>query len=201
MEKGKALGVILCGGESSRMGMDKSLINYHGVSQREHLFKMLSPLCSPVVFSIGEKREDLESAFSDLEEYASNGPISGLLSIHNYFPERDIVLVGCDYPLILPKHLLALIEEYREEYDAVCYTSGTSLSPEPLLTYYSAGFCARIRRSFEETGQSSLKKYLEQGNSIQLDINNPIHLISADRSEDVNRVRQIIQDGFDTFES
>jgi molybdopterin-guanine dinucleotide biosynthesis protein A len=34
-------GLILAGGKSVRMGQDKSLIEYHNVSQREYLFAML----------------------------------------------------------------------------------------------------------------------------------------------------------------
>lgn len=195
----KPLGVVLCGGESSRMGVDKSLINYHGVTQREHVKKLLAPFCFPVLYSMGRKEEDVEEAFPDLAEYAGNGPVSGLLSLHHFFPGRPILLIGCDYPLITQSQIKALVPESGSEFDACCYVSGSSNRPEPLLAWYASEFCARIREEFEQKGSNSLKKFLEQAHIHTLTMNDPIHLTSADRPEDVSRVRQIIQEGFDTF--
>lgn len=200
MEQGiKPLGVVLCGGESRRMGIDKSLINYHGITQREHVKKLLGPSCSPVVMSVGNNEGEGEEAFPDLPEYAGNGPLSGLLSLHQLFPEKSILLIGCDYPLILQSHLRALIPEDQSAFDAVCYVSGASLRPEPLLAWYSAAFCDRIRKEFENKGSNSLRQFLEQARIHTLNMDKPIHLTSVDRPEDVSRVRQIIQNGFDTF--
>ncbi|HCS20101.1 MAG TPA: hypothetical protein DIW47_05985 [Bacteroidetes bacterium] len=195
----KPLGVVLCGGESRRMGIDKSLINYHGISQREHVKKLLSPFCSPVVFSVGTNEDDSEEAFPDLPEYAGNGPLSGLLTLHHLFPEKSILLIGCDYPLILQSQLRTLIPENPSYFDAVCYVSGASFRPEPLLAWYSADFCDRIHAELAKNGSNSLKKFLEQAHIHTHKMEKPIHLTSVDRPEDVTRVRQIIQNGFDTF--
>jgi len=200
MENQKPIGVILCGGESSRMGVDKSLINYHGVSQREYMNMLMHPFCSPVLYSVGSRIELEENSFSDLEEYAGHGPISGLLSIHHYFPNRDLLLVGCDYPLIMQEDMTQLIENYKEDLDAVCYVSGATKRAEPLITLYSAAFCRTILQRFQ-AGEYSLKRLLDEGETKELEIDNPLRLTSADRPEDVNRVRQIIQTGYTTFES
>ena len=200
METTKPIGVILCGGQSSRMGVDKSLINYYDVSQREYLKKLLTPLCSPVLYSTGSQIELDEKSFPDLPEYEGHGPISGLLSIHEHFPNSAILLIGCDYPLIQKKDLEALITEIQHEDAAVCYTSGASLRPEPLITLYSSEFCEIIKAAFEQ-GESSLKRLLDKANTRKLTIEDPLRLTSADRPEDVTRVRQIIQSGYPTFEA
>lgn len=198
-QKIKPLGLVLCGGESSRMGVDKSLINYHGVTQREHVKKLLAPFCFPIVYSVGLKDEDVEEAFSDLAKYAGNGPVSGLLSLHHFFPDHPILLIGCDYPLITQSQIKALIPDPETEYDALCYASRSSMRPEPLLAWYAAAFCRRIREELEQQGSNSLRKFLEQAHIHTLTMDNPIHLTSADRPEDLSRVREIIQKGFDTF--
>jgi len=200
MEQDKPIGIILCGGESSRMGIDKSQINYHGVSQREHLRKLLGPFCSPVLYSIGKQQEEDESTFSDLPEFMGHGPSSGLLSIHHYFPNRDVLLIGCDYPLIKQMDLHQLIDNQKEELDAICYASGITKRPEPLLTYYSASFCDHIHTEFTR-GEYSLKRILDKAKTLKLEIDDPLRLISADSPEHARRVRQIIQAGFDTFEA
>lgn len=195
----KPVGVVLCGGESSRMGANKSLLNYHGKTQREHVRELLSPFCSPVVYSTGKNDEQLEEAFPDLPDLAGNGPLSGLLSLHYFFPDRDLLVTGCDYPLILQSQLLALIPESATQLDAICYVSGSFPRPEPLLAWYSASFCESIRKAFETEGSNSLRKFLEGVNIRYLSVENPIHLTSVDHPEDAIRVRQIIQQGFDTF--
>ncbi|MHB1278605.1 MAG: molybdenum cofactor guanylyltransferase [Bacteroidia bacterium] len=195
----KPLGVVLCGGESRRMGIDKSLINYHGTTQRDHVKKLLSTFCAPVVLSLGTNADDSEEAFPDLPEYAGNGPLSGLLTLHYLFPEKSILLIGCDYPLILRSQLRALIPEDASLFDAVCYISGASLRPEPILAWYSSVFCEYIRTQFETNGSNSLRNFLEQASIHTLKMDKPIHLTSVDHPEDVTRVRQIIQNGFDTF--
>ena len=45
-------GLILAGGDSTRMGTDKSKISYHkGLTQKEHLLRALSPFCKKVIIS------------------------------------------------------------------------------------------------------------------------------------------------------
>ena len=45
-------GLVVCGGQSTRMGMDKSQLQYHGVPQREWLYELLQPLCEDVYISL-----------------------------------------------------------------------------------------------------------------------------------------------------
>lgn len=200
MEQGiKPIGVVLCGGESKRMGFDKSLINYHGIVQREHVKNLLRPFCSHVVLSVGCEASENKESVPDLPEFAGNGPLSGLLTLHELFPEKPLLLVGCDYPLILQSQLRALLPPGSSEADASCYVNGSPPRPEPLLAWYSPSFCEKIRKAFIEDGSNSLRSFLEGAKIRKLPAENAIYLTSVDHPEDASRVRQIIQGGFDTF--
>ena len=73
-------GLVVCGGESSRMGMDKSLLVYHQKSQSYHMYEMLDLLCDKVFVSCNKKQasaipDDYEKII-DLELYQNIGPIA-----------------------------------------------------------------------------------------------------------------------------
>lgn len=193
----KPLGVILCGGQSSRMAVDKSLIAYHGVSQREHLKKLLQPLCHGVILSIGPRKELQEECFSDRDEYAGYGPLSGLLTASHYFPGRDFLLVGCDYPLIRRLDLHMLLESASGGSPAVSFRNSSGMA-EPLIAFYSSAFCKKVYESWQG-GEQSLRRMLENSKALLLDAPDPRCLISADRPEDAARVLELIRDGIFTF--
>ncbi|MBI1222524.1 MAG: NTP transferase domain-containing protein [Bacteroidetes bacterium] len=194
------VGVVLCGGESRRMGIDKGDINYHGMAQREYVLNMLRPLTSLAVYSCGNQAEDLEIAFPDLPDLAGHGPLSGLLSVHRAFPDKDLLLVGCDYPLLQVHHLETILNQETDK-QAICYQSGSPARPEPLITLYRVPILKRIDQQFNETGEDSLRRYLKDADTLYLEMDNPLSFISADRPEDVSRVRQLLQEGFATFDA
>src|SRR5688572_2612578 len=97
----KLLGVILCGGESKRMGSDKGLLEKNGTVWVKIVAEKLASLKLPVVVSINDKqREAYASLFSSDELVVDSidiqGPLRGLLSVHQKFPRYDILLMACD---------------------------------------------------------------------------------------------------------
>ena len=71
-------GLVLAGGKSLRMGTDKSLLNYHGKSQREVMFDMLSGYCSVVYLSVNQNQNTYLPHIIDETEAA--GPLGGIVS-------------------------------------------------------------------------------------------------------------------------
>ena len=52
-------GLVLAGGESTRIGMDKAIIDYHGQPKHIHVYKLLEKCCDQVFVSSKEKRYSL----------------------------------------------------------------------------------------------------------------------------------------------
>ncbi|MBL7851200.1 MAG: molybdenum cofactor guanylyltransferase [Cyclobacteriaceae bacterium] len=190
-------GLVLCGGDSSRMGEDKCFLRYHRHPQWEHLVRLLEPLCSSVMVScqvrqLSRLSEALPSLphppllAADLPELAGHGPMSGLLTAAHRLPGHSFLLVGCDYPLLTAEVLQRLIGARRKENDAVCFSRGAEAVDEPLVTIYEATALPAIRESFRN-GEYSLRKTLQQLRTVRLEIPSGDPLLSVDTPEEFHQ--------------
>src|SRR5688500_7691691 len=98
------LGVVVCGGRSSRMGTDKSQLIYYDKPQHEHVADMLAVFCEKVVISCNAiQSEALQTPYEKLPDapgFADRGPISAVLTAFKSFPRHDLLVTGCDYPFL-----------------------------------------------------------------------------------------------------
>src|SRR6202012_3284429 len=99
------LGVVLCGGQSSRMGQDKGLIATQTTNWAGLALEKLSSLNIPVVLSVNNRQKtSYQAIFSDKLLIADNpelslkGPLAGILSIHLQYPTEDLFILACDLP-------------------------------------------------------------------------------------------------------
>jgi molybdopterin-guanine dinucleotide biosynthesis protein A len=163
LTKAGLVGIIACGGKSSRMGMDKSLLNYHGTSQRKYLHQMLVPVCDTVCFSFNATQvpeADEHHYFTDAVEYAATGPIAALLTARKHFPGKSFLLIGCDYPLIGASDICGLIQfAFYNGHTSTIYNDEAGLY-EPLLGFYQAGSMDGLLDQFQ-TKNYSLQYFLE----------------------------------------
>lgn len=137
------IAVVLCGGESKRMGQDKGLILIDSITWSEHMAKKLTVIGLPVVISIKHSQRDdylkIFSAGSLIEDSADvKGPLRGLLSVHEQFPEKDILLMGCDLIDMDATTLQALINIYITEDFYEYYTYMESNFAETLCSIYTS---------------------------------------------------------------
>lgn len=95
------LGVVLCGGESTRMGSDKGLLSAGAEIWAERAVSKLSKLDIPVVLSVNMAQFAAYSRFFPtpqliVDSVDARGPLKGLLSVHRAQPDKDIMLLACD---------------------------------------------------------------------------------------------------------
>ncbi|MCM4166282.1 Molybdenum cofactor guanylyltransferase [Arenibacter antarcticus] len=176
MNSEKIYGLILSGGKSTRMGIDKGMIDYHGMPQREYLYKLLKTLCHTTYMSV---REEQVPEFSqeynlivDRNEY--KGPYNGLLSAHHLNPKASWLVLACDLPLIDQTALKELIRERDCTKLATAFATEESGLPEPLCAIW------------EPEGLEKSVAYLNAGNGScprKFLINGDIHLVVPQNEE------------------
>jgi molybdopterin-guanine dinucleotide biosynthesis protein A len=106
----EAEGFVLAGGRSTRMGSDKSLIQFAGAPLIQHALSILSD--ADLKSRIAGARADL-SAFApvipDNSAHSDLGPLSGICSALNATHVRHAIFLPVDLPLIPPSLISYLL--------------------------------------------------------------------------------------------
>lgn len=135
-------GLVLAGGQSSRMGQDKSSLQYFDKTQRQHLVDLLTPFCKEVWVSARAEQAQL---WNDGLPYLIDdvnwsdklkGPILGIYSAMLRFPEAAWLVVACDLPFVDARALGDLCAARDASQLATAYQSPEEGLPEPLIAIW-----------------------------------------------------------------
>lgn len=138
------VGVVICGGQSSRMGSDKGLLKLEAKTWAQTAVDKMAVLSIPVKLSVNSNQYPAYGAVfstSDLivddASLPVKGPLRGVLSSHIQYPTEDLFLFACDMPLMEPFLLKELLDQYHHgSYDAYLFTNDNE--PEPLCGIYTS---------------------------------------------------------------
>jgi molybdopterin-guanine dinucleotide biosynthesis protein A len=131
MAPGNINGLILAGGESSRMGSDKSLLNFHGRPQREYLFETLSKCCDQVFVSCNPQQQIPVSLNPLPDAFQLKSPLNGILTAFQYDHSCAWLTVPVDMPNIDLKTLEYLLAVRQPLKMATCFFDSDGKYPEP----------------------------------------------------------------------
>jgi molybdopterin-guanine dinucleotide biosynthesis protein A len=148
-------GLILAGGKSSRMGKDKSVIDYHGKPQIEVAFDLLTPFCTQTFVSTRRDQADHEhfKKFPQVHDdpcFEDKGPLAGILSAMKKFPTSSWLVLACDLPFVTPQTIDHLIKNRDSARIATAYKSSHDGLPEPLCALWESGYYSSILQLFKQ---------------------------------------------------
>lgn len=128
-------GLILAGGESSRMGKDKAQINYHGMPQIEYLKHQFNLLGLDTFISCKssqypEEEKKIEDKMEGL------GPFGAILSALEADSQVAWLVVACDLPYIQADDLAELLNNRNPETIATAYLNRETNFPDPLCAIW-----------------------------------------------------------------
>jgi molybdenum cofactor guanylyltransferase len=179
-------GLVVCGGSSSRMGSDKSMLVYYEKPQCYHVYEMLQAFCEKVFISCREEQansiEDGYNILTDHLFYKNIGPMAALLTAFIQFPKKDILLIGCDYPYFTASDLLNFSSYCKEENFAVSFYNEQEDLYEPLLAWYHHTSFDMLRKMYESK-QYSLQHFLRNNQAAKFYPQNENSMISIDTHE------------------
>lgn len=155
-------GVILCGGQSTRMGSDKGLMYHQSLSWAELAKNKLEELNLPVVLSVNEQqlhcyKEKFDSFTIVKDDKLLNvyGPLKGILSVHLEFSLEDLLVLACDMLSMQTQVLQYLIDtSVVGNEDAFVFQTNESI--EPLCGIYTSQGLTKIYQLYN---QGQLKKH------------------------------------------
>jgi molybdopterin-guanine dinucleotide biosynthesis protein A len=171
------LGVVLCGGKSSRMGTDKGMLKRGELTWVETAFNTLSQLSIPIVVSVNSKQYISYQEFFSEENLVEDipfveGPLNGIISVHQKFPDANLVVLACDMVDMdcnLIRRLMRSSISHASYYDFYVYKNNGFI--EPLCGVYNGSALKQIFKMVKKSDDynGSLKKILENNRTLVME--------------------------------
>jgi FdhD protein len=139
-------GLILAGGKSSRMGVDKAFLHLGDATAIDVLHSQLSSWCDQISVVTSRDRLEHYRGYSVIpDEVSDQGPFMGLCSGLAASSTDVNIVVACDIPLIEPC-LLARMLSQSEDSDIVIASLPASRGDQPLLGVYKRSVLPAARK-------------------------------------------------------
>ena len=167
METQKPAGVILAGGQSRRMGVDrKALLELKGRPLLERVIERLSPQLDPLMLSCESQTDEFDSfglpVVPDLLP-RHRGPLTGLYSALQVLADKGrdngLVLCPCDAPFIPDDLVQVLIDADRGDNQPVVVVSYQGVL-QPTFSLWHNHHLPFIREAVVKRGRGGLKHML-----------------------------------------
>lgn len=193
--------LVLLGGHSTRMGQDKSALDYgDGTSAARRMVNLVSSVCDDVYLSIRPGQEIPEDVreMSLLEDrFIDFGPAGGILTALYQYPDRAWLVVSCDLPL-LEEADLRLLTEARDPYKIATALAVPNerdgeepLLPEPLCAIWEPRARSRILSFFQE-GSTCPRWLLRNGGVSMVQPINTLATFNANTPEERETARRLL---------
>lgn len=172
--KNDLVGLVLCGGESKRMGTDKGLIMEGNTIRAKYVGDKMTEEGLDVYYSVNESQFNAYSNYISAEKLIIDnnecpGPLRGLLSAHSFLKEKDILLLACDMLDIMQPDIRKLITAWQvQEGDFFAYRD------KEYFQTFCAIYTSRGMDSLDrvDCASMSLQKILRQNFTFSLEIGN-----------------------------
>jgi molybdenum cofactor guanylyltransferase len=188
-------GLVMCGGQSYRMGTDKSMLQYYNKPQRYHVYDMLLPFFEKIFISCNkEQATSIEAGYNFIEDallYNDIGPMAALLSAFTLHPQKNLLLIGCDYPFLKTGEL--------EQFSLLCkdipasFYNKEAVIYESMLAWYPYTCFDELKRMFEAK-QFSMQQLLRKYDAIKYIPTNTNSIKSIDTIEAFNEAYKLINE-------
>ena len=160
-------GVVLAGGSSRRLGLDKALLRFGDAPLLKIVVDRITQVCDHVVVAVDrpERYQELRLSAKLVADAAPGlGPISGLQSGLQACDAEHILVVACDLPF-LNLALLRFMADLPRSYQALVPWSESRW--QPLCAIYARS-CLKVVDVMVSAGGGSMHQLLER-----LDVQRP----------------------------
>ncbi len=186
-------GLILAGGYSQRMGVDKAELTYRGERQIDRLWKILQRVGLRSYISCRtDQATTYQSDFPLLPDTRiAEGPLTGIMTAFDHFPDKAWLVLACDMPLIDEQSILQLIDKRDGNYVATVYVEPKKNNPEPLFCIWELIALPQLSTFWESGGRSPLT-FLQMHTYKGLFPKRPELLTNVNTPEDYQKVTELL---------
>lgn len=146
--KAQATAIILAGGNSTRMGRDKTMLPICDRPMIKHIYRQLSPYFKEIIISANNStRHSLLGVNVVEDKTTGRGPLMGIASALRASIHDVNFAIACDIPEIDTRLVRAMLR-WVGDYDAVVPTVGP-MRYEPLFAVYRKSALPVIEQTLE----------------------------------------------------
>lgn len=140
--------IILAGGKSRRMGLNKAFLKYGDTTFIEHQLMMLRKIFDEIILSANDAKAYTSLKLPIVSDIVpEKGPLSGICAGLKRATSSHAFVIACDMPFINEKLILYLKSQING-YDVV--VPQTSRGLEPMHAFYSKNCIQPMYRCLEE---------------------------------------------------
>lgn len=156
-------GIILAGGKSSRMGMNKSLLKIGGKTIIERIVDLMKSIFSEIIIITNSPNEYASLKLPMYEDiYKWKGPLAGIHSALTHSQTEKNFVISCDTPL-MTKDMIEYIVNFQTQKPIVfCEAAGYH---QPLVGIYKKEIMIEIENFLsgnDETTDKSFHRFLKR---------------------------------------
>jgi molybdenum cofactor guanylyltransferase len=131
-----AVGFVVAGGRSRRMGRDKALLGWGGATLLDHAIRTLGAVCTDVRVLSGLQRRYTDRGRAVVVDAPPEaGPLAGLAAALAAAAPKPAILLAVDMPFV-PAELLKYMADTLADWDVAVPV--IPAGPEPLCAVYGA---------------------------------------------------------------
>lgn len=155
-------GIVLIGGQSSRMGQDKSMLLIGDQPLYKIAAEKIAPYCDKIFLSANQNQISTNTfeypTITDI--FDSQGPIAGIISCHRHIKEK-LLIISCDIPLISQTIIRDLEYLHESENGCTMFYNVSSGYYEPMLSIWEVNMLDKLEKYFVAGGRS-MQEFLHQ---------------------------------------
>jgi molybdopterin-guanine dinucleotide biosynthesis protein A len=132
-------GLVLAGGASTRMRTDKAALQYHGQTQLDWVYSLVSKVCPATFVSVrpDQRDEPTRASYPQIVDRETGvGPLAGIHAALLAHPKAAWLVVACDLPFLTEDVLRTLLQQRDPSQIATAYTSAHDGLAEPLCAIW-----------------------------------------------------------------
>jgi len=162
----EASAAVLAGGQSRRMGRDKSLLPVHGTTLLEHILAQVRPLVDEALVGANDpEKYGFAGVPVVLDEQPGQGPLMGIVSCVQAAQHERVLVTACDIPCLPAPFLRMMLRKASRA--AIVMPRDPQGRHEPLLAVYTKRVLPAARAVLARGGRRIVDVLSEPGVSVE----------------------------------